>query len=310
MRIILTFILLTSTCYAEGDWKWAGFEILGNKTVSKHEIQKIIPLKIGTTYQLDQEKWKEWCQSLVQKFSFHNAYCSAVKYISFESYFMVNVVEQGDEERDKYREPPSGDIKLADEKVLDTYEKLQSRLWELFNDGIGVQEDSSQGYLDYGDSQMSTLVAKLVKLVPPYADNLIEVLKNDQSDLKRAKAATLLNWARQTKHHVSIVHTLLDDPAMLVRNNISRFMLHYLGSLEDREVRKLVIKSLAKQMRRPSHADRNKSLYGLVEIAENFVDDRPYIKDYAFSEIKYLAENSIVENVQGPAKKLVKYLDR
>jgi hypothetical protein len=55
----------------------------------------------------------------------------------------------------------------------------------------------------------------------------------------------------------------------------------------------------------PSHGDRNKGIYNLLEIAKAWPADRGYIRTHGGQSIRYLAENSIIFNVQPPAQELL-----
>jgi hypothetical protein len=65
-----------------------------------------------------------------------------------------------------------------------------------------------------------------------------------------------------------------------------------------------LIDAFSRQLDFPSHGDRNKALYALSEIAKNKPASRPVIRKLASPAIAYIAENSILVNVGGEAKKL------
>jgi hypothetical protein len=64
------------------DGKWVGFEVMGNRKVSKAEIVSQIPIKMGDTYKLDFSAWQKWCKDLKNNFNFHFTECSAVRFIN------------------------------------------------------------------------------------------------------------------------------------------------------------------------------------------------------------------------------------
>jgi len=315
MRYANLFFLLIATSfftlpsYAQ-DWKWAGFEIIGNHSISKNEILKHIPLKVGEDYKENSLTWKQWCGDLKNRFGFHFTQCSTVRYIDFKAYFVIEVVEIGYEYRNQFRSEPTEDIPFASTEILNLYARLYKRLSTLFEQGIGVQESVDKGYLDYSDKEMHEIVQQLIQLVPQYRENLLEVLAKDIDINKREKAANLLNWTvADIDNTVVKANALLDDPSGLVRNNVSRFTLHFIDKVNSQDARKGLIDRLLLQLDRPSFGDRNKAIFNLVALASRFPEDRPYLKEKGFSLIDSIATNSILENVRDPAAQLLKLLN-
>src|SRR6185436_8290746 len=93
----------------------------------------------------------------------------------------------------------------------------------------------------------------------------------------RRRAATLLNWAGDLDHTLRETLTLLDDPDEGVRNNLSRFMMHFSGQVKSRRLRHRMIDAFTRQLDFPGHGDRNKGLYNLLAIAQARPEDRSYI---------------------------------
>lgn len=291
---------------AAQNWRWAGFEVIGNNTITTAELISRIPITVGEVYKEEPSSWRTWCEDLKNHFKFHYAHCSMVRYINFQAYFVIDVVEEGYEYRNQFRPEPMGDVELASPEILDLYDRLYARLWELFGQGTGSQESANKGYLDYGDSAMHEIVEQLIKLVPSYRENLLEVLEMDKDLNKREKAANLLNWT-MTDLPDSILRAsrLLDDPSDIVRNNISRFTMHFINWLPSPKDREVVIDRLLVQLDRPSHADRNKSIYNLLALAHAIPGDREYIRSKGISLIESIAKSSVLENVRDPAIELL-----
>src|SRR6218665_2119903 len=93
-------------------WTWTGFEIVGQRSVSRAEIEKFIPIEIGTEYRQESERWKQICEDIREHFNFFQAKCSAVLYVDHRSYLTVDIIERGDEERVKFRAVPDCEIVL------------------------------------------------------------------------------------------------------------------------------------------------------------------------------------------------------
>lgn len=304
----LLIIFISATSFAQ-EWKWVGFEVIGNHKASKADIVAQIPIKVGDKYKEDPASWQKWCADLKTKFKFHFTHCSTVRYVNFDAYFVVEIVEAGYEYRNQFRAEPLADIPFASPEILDLYEQLYKRLWDLFNQGKAVNETTDKGYLDYADAEMHTVVEKLAQLVPKYRNNLLEVLEKDKDINKREKAANLLNWTvNDLAETVVKANRLLDDPSGLVRNNISRFTSHFIDKVQSEQDRQSLIDHLFVQLDRPSHGDRNKAIYNLLFIAQKFPGDRPYIKEKGAALITSISQFSVLDNVRDPAIEVTKLL--
>lgn len=290
-------------------WTWKGFEIIGNEKASRSDILSFIPVKVGEPYAETPDQWHQWCDDLKNGLGFYQTECSAVRYANFDAYFVVEVVERGQEYRTQFRSTPTGDIPFASAEVLDLYERLYKRLWDLFNQGQPAQETTDKGFLDYSDKEMHEIVLQLTQAVPTYRGNLLKVLAEDRDINKREKAANLLNWSiTNLDQSVVEANRLLDDPSSLVRNNISRFTLHFIGKVKNKSQRKQIIKNLLVQLDRPSHGDRNKAIYNLLFIAQKFPEDVAFMKKTGLKLIRKIADTSVLDNVRDPAQSLIKMM--
>lgn len=309
---VLICLVPLTVHFAQGeDWRWAGYEVIGSHSVHRDKILQNVPVKVGSNYKEDPSAWDKWCANLRVQFNFHATRCSSVRYLNFQAYLVVEIVEVGNEQRMVFRRAPIGDIAFASETAVELHDRLYKRIRDLFDLGIGIQESGDKGYLDYNDPQMREMVLELIQHTPPIRNNLLEILSNDRDTNKRAKAANLLNWTISNLSETIVKVTgLLDDPEVLVRNNISRFALQFVHRLADRNERHGVIDRLLIQLDRPSHADRNKAIYNLIEIVKVFPEDRSYVNAKGRELIRYIAGTSVLENVRDPAQEILEKLDQ
>jgi hypothetical protein len=290
-------------------WKWTNFELMGHHSVSREKITKHIPLKIGTDYQTDRESWKKWSADLEKQFDFHSVKISAVRFVGGKAYLVVNVIERGNERVLEFRPTPTGSVELPAD-VLETYRKMSTYSQSLFEKGTPPHEKSDDGFLDYEEAEMSQMATELFQIVPQHRLLLLKAL-DEESELRiRATAATLLNWAGDVEKSMVASLPYLDDPSSGVRNNLTRFMLHYFDRVESAESRRQIIDAIIPQLSRPSHGDRNKAIYALSMLAEKDDDSLDYIMSKAGKQIRYIADNSILFNVRDPAKELLKSFEK
>lgn len=312
-RFLVAIVLVIAASGASGQdaaprWTWTGFEVMGLRTVTREQILEHKPFEPGTPYEVDADALGSWCRGLKERFDLHRIECSPLRFAGGEAYLVVDVVEKGDEYRAGFREPPADDVDLATREIRGLFEQLESRQWALFGQGKPPQESAGEGFLDYDDPEMHGLVEQLYRLVPPYRDNLLDVIARDKDDEDRGDAARMLNWAGQVSDSITRVHRYLDDPSGLVRNNVARFMLHYVDKLGSVPVRRSVVGELTLLLDRPTHGDRNKAVYGLLNMARAHPEDRVYIRERAGQALARLAAGSILSNVRDPARELLALL--
>ena len=69
-----------------------------------------------------------------------------------------------------------------------------------------------------------------------------------------------------------------------------------------------LLKSLALQLERPAHGDRNKALYNLLALAKSKPSLKEDISKQVGSFTRYLYKNSILSNIKDPAKELLELI--
>jgi len=318
-RLVLLLMLLASgpgeiPAPAQESWTWSGIEILGNHQVPRAEIEKLIPIPIGGSYTIgDPPFWKESCAAVERAFDFAKVDCGERPlrvYDGRKAYLIVDVVERGNERVMKSRAAPQGTVAFNDPQMVSLSSELSKKTTAAAMAGHPYKESAEKGYLSYTDATGQTedvtpLVEQLARLVPLHRDNLFDVLRDEKDPGQRQAAANLLNWSGgDLDTTLKATIPLLDDPDAGVRNNLSRFMIQFVGKVRSKRLRHRLIDAFIFQIQRPSHGDRNKGLYDLLAMANASQDDRAYIRRRGVEPIRYLAENSIVFNVKGPAEEL------
>ena len=300
---------------AQAPWTWSGIEILGNHHVPRAEIEKLIPVPIGGPYSLDDPPfWKESCAAVERTFGFAKVECGERPLRVFDgrkAYLIVDVVERGNERFLAFRAAPRGTVPFRDPQIVSLSDGLGKKTLSAAMAGHPYRESGAKGYLSYTDEtgkneDVTPLVEQLARLVPPHRDNLFDVLRGEQDAGKRQSAANLLNWSgRDLDDTIREAIPLLDDPDAGVRNNLSRFMIQFVGKVRSKRLRRQLIDAFVFQIQRPGHGDRNKGLYDLLAMAKESPEDRWWIRRHGIEPIRYLARNSIVFNVKGPAEELL-----
>jgi hypothetical protein len=281
-------------------------------SISKSELMPVLNTYKIEEITIDQDTRKllpQMANALKEHLNALAVYCDIVWFSSSERYIIIDVVEKGDEKRIQCRVIPQRSIACDFGEVFIWHEELYKGIFALIKAGKSVEERWN-GHLDFADEYLHAIAEKLAKHIPQCKDILLEILEHDSDDQKRKIAASLLNWSLgEYEKTLGKVMVLLDDPHSEVRNNISRFILQAVQheGIKSASLRRDLITHLVKQLSRPSHGDRNKSIYALLFLAQKYPEERAYIKEQD-KLIKSIAETSILPNVNKPACLLLSLL--
>ncbi len=296
-------------------WIWTDYEVVGHRSVTRDEILQDLPFTMGEEAQRGKETniaINEWCDGRKEALGLYGIDCGFLRFGDGKTYVTVNVLEREDAVKLTTRARPTADLALPAE--LDaTYSKLfeiqeghfDSGNYKVLQEEV-TRPDGADPYLTYPkEPEMAKLAAELAATAPAHRDTLRDIAARAANPAVRARAATLLNWAGDTTKSIEIAHQLLDDPSALVRNNLSRFMLHYIPDVDDPDLQGSLARVLAVQATRPSHPDRNKALFGLLYIAQSSEPARALVMKEAGETIRRLAEQSRLPNVGEVAKQIL-----
>lgn len=305
--ICITFFLPLKVC---SSFLLEDIELFGTD-VKKELITKHIPLCFGQTYDIASLAASFDALACAQKLkNILNVYAVKCMFVFYpntqKAYLSIDVVEHQDKEKVSFRPTPTSVVAWENERLVALYNQFFKRLSDLLRSGNNIAEDLSKHYLDYEDAELHSVVKELIKLVPGYKANLLAIIKFDKDGNKRAIAAHLLNWVMvDLQDVIKEIIPCLDDENSNVRNNIARFIMYHTKHVELQEIRYTFIDYLLMQLNKPYHSDRNKALYNLLSLAENFDDCKAYIKLKGLGSIQSIAQTSILENILEPAQKLL-----
>jgi hypothetical protein len=286
-------------------WRWVGTELVGTRDTPRDAILARLAVPVGEPYAKEvAARLAADCAALAEPLSLLAVRCAPLRKTGEGAYLVVDVVERSEPERLASTPAPAGDVALPAE-LADAYRRLEEGYTERLMAGRPVPESADAGYLDFADPELHAIALELLAAVPPHRDLLLRAVAEDRDAADRARAATLLHWVPDKPAAIAAVHRLLDDSDETVRNDVSRFMLFHLGRVEDRALLREVVVSLARQLARPSHGDRNKALYGLGAVLDAAPELAPFVEERAGPWLRRLAEQSVLSNVGGVAVELL-----
>jgi hypothetical protein len=180
----------------------------------------------------------------------------------------------------------------------------------LQSSGTFPNERYDKGFRDSDDPVLHGLAVKLSKVVWKYNHILLDIVHYSTNVTERRSSATLLAWSRHPENLASILEwDLLMDPDTGVRNYIARAFTYSISDIRDRSLLKNLLPAYCKQAALPTHTDRNKALYSILEILKNDKSLASSISPECKNTITYISEISILDNVGGVAKEIMKIME-
>lgn len=306
---------------ADVQWRWVGFEVVGQRGVGRGELVKGAPIELGEAPDEPLEELRAWGEERAKEHDLELLHVGVVRFGDGDAYLILNVVEREDAWRDDVRAAPEEDLSLDAPALVDVYTRYLELRQELFESGRykeareEVAVDALGAYLTYPEHEgLNAHAEKMREIAPAHHARLLELVEHASAQEERARAANLLNWAGSLDQSILHASALLDDPSVLVRNDLARFMVHYASDLnayvKQSEARRAIVEALMRMHARPSHADRNKSIYSLLYIAKSNPELRAMIAQHELFEfIEMTASQSVLSNVGEPARELSSLLE-
>lgn len=301
--------------------RWVGIEVVGHTSTSRDALTQDPPLELGAlappvTDQAARRRQQAWGDALATELGLPYINVGVVRFIEGDTYLVVNVVEEEELWRLDKRDPPTSPRTLSSQELRDTFERFEQVFWSRFFDGPQealeqrFDTDALGAYLNYPkDETLRALVQKMRELAPTHREELLEIAGEASSTQERAMAVRLLTWGGSLDDSLQRVTPLLDDPSSLVRNNIGLFMIQFMEHTQTPPTRVAIADALLEMHTGASHADRNKSVLGLLELARLFPEHRAYIRTHPrLVFLERTAAQSVLSNVQEPARELLELL--
>ncbi len=291
----------------EPTWTWTGLEYFGPTSLSREALLDQQPFVMGTQWQEhDVAEVDAWCAEFAEQKGIAYHHCSTLRYVDGRAFVLIDFAE----ELPSVRDAPQGDSVWPEPAISETWDRIVERRRELFEaqDFDALQESFEPGWLTWADPELAEWAAELGAATPVHREALTSLVNTASDADVRARAANLLNYAGDHAQSVQETLEVLTDPDAVVRNDLTRYLLHAATSLEDEAARLIVARALADQARRPTMSDRNKALYALWTLAKQDWADRQALLDVAAPVAEDVAERSILPNVGGAARSLLSEL--
>ena len=312
--IVFTFFLpfsAVSSDYFHGTW--SGIEVMGTDQKTAQYIRSIVPIVIGAEFSSKNiNEFQDWCNNVKATLQNDNISCSFIGYGGGKFYYDVEIKPPV---KDKMKMAGNVSVKNARFHVPKNLSTLFDRWWDrhfsLVQSGLFPKEHFTNGHLDYDDEILHGLSEKMSKLSRKHNKRLLEVLRYSQDPDERSKAATLLSWSITPENILYILDfNLLQDPDHGVRNDLSRSMSFILDQVNNDVLLAKATRAFCEQATLPSHGDRNKALFSISALIKKNPKLTEAIDHKCKKTIEYIAQMSILPNVGGSAKDIIKDINQ
>lgn len=301
-----TLVFLSApTLGAERVGGYAGVEFLGSSLISKSELQKILGLKPGASYESVAKAAARLDKVLSERHIKANVDVANDK----EGIIVtVDVSESGSVGPPIRKLDFPRHIVLSSEVPFQIYDELLARRDLLASQGRAVTESYPEGIKRFSDEPCNQYAEKLLRRVPHMIDEFLTVIASDPDPTRRSRAIEVLNWAGDYPELCFKLLPAVNDGSEQVRASVTRFIYPRLHLLPDDFPFEDLIEVFSQQLTRPSHIDRMLALRCLSETARLHPFTLYMIKEYDLERLKQLDSFSVVQSIKEPAHQLLQIL--
>jgi len=196
-------------------------------------------------------------------------------------------------------------VTTQSEKPQILLEKLRDRIDRLNNEGREWKDSYPGGVRVFSDEPANQIATEIRRFGPAMRGDWLEVVETDPDKTLRCDAIELLNWAPNTTDTCAQLIGALDDSHYEVRAAAEEFIYARLDNFPPNFPYDQLAMALARQLKRPSHADRTKAMSFIKALLIRFPMMAVGFRKTSFSDIERIAEKSQISSVRKNAEALL-----
>lgn len=282
---------------------YGGLEFYGSSLVTRAELERMAGIKVGASMKQVTAASERITRNLTARHVSSNV--QVVASPPDKVFLVVDITSPASQQIPCRALKLPHRVNLPTEKPQLLLEKLRERLDRLSSEGRMYQEETKDGIRFYSDEPANQIVQEIRRYAPQMLKDLIEVVDNDPEPKRRFDAIELLNWAGSVPQVTYHLIGALDDSDPDVRANVIRYMYPRFALLPGNFPIGQLAESVCRQVYRPSHQDRSKSLHCLVALLKVCPPLTPPVKKACESKVAELASTSQLPTVKIPAQELL-----
>lgn len=287
---------------AERAGGYAGLEFLGSSLISRLELEKILHLKNGSSYESivrSVEKLRLALEAKSVKAMLEVVPDGADYYVS------VDVLDTGfnNTVQNRRLENPRH-IGVPNEKPFVLLAELKDRMQKLVDEGRPTSETYQDGMRCFADIACMRIAEKITQELQGMRPYLLRILLSEPNGERRAQAAELMNWIPDPVANSAELIPALDDSDMRVRMVAAKYLWARANLLPDSFPFDLLLEGLSRQLARQTYHDRVRAMSALLALAKRDSDLISGIKTFDEARLKEIASSSTIPAVQNLANQL------
>lgn len=280
-----------------------GVEFFGSSQMTRMELTKLLGLKSGAPVNSVERAIKRAAEQLERQHIRANFQMVSVS--PDRVYVVVDIMDSREESLPTRRLKQPRHVILSTERPLELLVELHDRLDKLQAEGRMASESFPDGIKHFSDEPAEQIAAEIFKYLPNMRGEFLAVVDSDPDPTRRLAAVELLNFAGSVPDTAARLVPALDDSDAQVRIAVDRYIFPRLKLLNDEFPYTGLIDGLSRQLRRPTHEDRTKSLYTMLALSRVKPLLLRQIKEQDEQKIKELADQSVLPTVKDPCQSLI-----
>lgn len=300
--------IFSNICFNVENFHWGKVEIVSmDKRINRIALLEDFPVKVNkvvTKNNLNDPFF--WCEEKInQKVLPELTDCNFIHdEINGNIYFVINtsVVHNVNQNiSDKTLSTVFLDRKLI--KLRYNFDKLFCSLFGTKRDITQViSKDKVNSYhIKFNDPELALEANKLYMLVSPHKKHILNVIRNDKDEEERAHAARLLNWVGLTEADLATLVEQYPDNSDDVNDKLIDIFNSFSFLVPKKCEEDLFIKSV-KLIQIDDLELCAKDLKMIETLLNRNKNLTKHFSDNTRNVIRYLATNSVIPSVYGPAK--------
>lgn len=196
-------------------------------------------------------------------------------------------------------------IPIPNERPFSLLQELHDRQSKLIDTDRSTDDFYEEGMLFFKDPASNRMAEQEIKELAGQQGHVLAVVASDPNPKRRADAIELLNWTPDFRRNCLELIGAIDDADSGVRGAATKYIWARLGILPDDFPFQSLVEALTRQIRRPSHTDRQKAMACMVALARRDPDSIRGIKVFAEDKLKEIEANTVVPGVREMARQLL-----
>ena len=305
--LLVTIFSMTASVSMAGssydqDYEYAGLEFFGSSQLTEPEINKMLRLSNGAGIKSIKKNVARLEEKIHKLKLFANV--QIITADGGRAFVAVDIIEQADDLIPTRKLTNPHHVITRSQKPNMLLSKLNARLDRLSMEGRSWKEEYKDGIKYYSDEPANQIVTDIRRFAPTMRTDWLEVVACDPDPLVRVEAIELLNWSQNYADTCYRLLGAIDDSNYRVRAQAVRFIYNRFETLPDNFPFEDLMHALCRQVRRPSHDDRVKSLYMMNKVLNRKPLLTAMAKECCEKEVNIYCEKSVIPSLRKIAERL------